>query len=142
MLSMSSNLTGALLQNSTNSSLPVNDSNATNKIPIQKAPVTGSQQQGQPQQQPLLQLPPTSSQFPLLADDTNKLKEFLQEKIAKRKKQIHPAHNPRFNHDLQLEIDCIEWALKKIEVNKLRNDRLEGVIQTMITDLEKRKDKP
>jgi hypothetical protein len=75
MLSVSSNLTGGLLQNSTNSSLPVNDRNATNKIPIQKAPVTGSQQQGQPQQQPLLQLPPTSSQFPLLADDTNKLKE-------------------------------------------------------------------
>jgi hypothetical protein len=43
MLSMSSNLTGGLLQNSTNSSLPVNDSNATNKIPNQKAPVSGSQ---------------------------------------------------------------------------------------------------
>jgi hypothetical protein len=45
---------------------------------------------------------------------------------VKRQKQIHPAHNPRFNHDLQLEIDCIEWALKKIEVNKLPNDRLEA----------------
>jgi hypothetical protein len=55
--------------------------------------------------------------------------------------QIHPAHNARFNHDLQLEIDCIEWALKKIEVNKLSNDRLEGVIRVMIKDLEKRKDK-
>ncbi|HKG89023.1 MAG TPA: hypothetical protein VKA95_11910 [Nitrososphaeraceae archaeon] len=22
-----------------------------------------------------------------------------------------PVHNPRFNHDMQLEIDCIEWAL-------------------------------
>ena len=65
----------------------------------------------------------------------------MHEKIDKRKKQIHPAHNPRFNHDLQLEIDCIEWALKKIEVNKIPNDRLEGVIQTMIKDLEKRKDK-
>jgi hypothetical protein len=68
----------------------------------------------------------------LLADDTNKLQEFLHAKIAKRKKQIHPAHNPRFNHDLQLEIDCIEWALKKIEVNKIPDDRLEGVIRTMI----------
>jgi hypothetical protein len=65
----------------------------------------------------------------------------LYEKIEKRKMQIHPAHNPRFNHDLQLEIDCIEWALKKIEVNKLSNDRLEGVIRVMIKDLEKRKDK-
>jgi hypothetical protein len=59
----------------------------------------------------------------------------------KRKKQIHPAHNPRFNHDLQLEIDCIEWALKKIEVNRIPNDRLDGLIRKMIKDLEKRKDK-
>ena len=62
-------------------------------------------------------------------------------KIDKRKKQIHPAHNPRFNHDLQLEIDCTEWALKKIEVNKLPIDRLEAVTRVMIKDLEKRKDK-
>jgi hypothetical protein len=37
-------------------------------------------------------------------------------------------------------MDCIEWALK-IEVNKIPNVRLEGVIRTMIKDLEKRKDK-
>jgi hypothetical protein len=67
--------------------------------------------------------------------DSNILREFLHAKIAKRKKQIHPAHNPRFNHDMQLEIDCIEWALHKIEVNKLPNDRLEGVIKSMIKDL-------
>ena len=42
---------------------------------------------------------------------------------------------------MQLEIDCIEWALKKIEVNKVPNDRLEAVIRAMIKDLEKRKDK-
>jgi hypothetical protein len=36
-----------------------------------------------------------------------------------------------------LEIDCIEWALKKIEVNKIPNDRLEGVIRTVIKDKEK-----
>jgi hypothetical protein len=43
---------------------------------------------------------------------------------------------------MQLEIDCIEWALQKIiEVNRIPNDRLEGVIRTMIKDLEKRKDK-
>jgi hypothetical protein len=65
----------------------------------------------------------------------------LHAKIDKRKKQIHPANNPRFNHDLQLEIDCIEWALKKIEVNKLPIDRLEAVTRVMIKDLEKRKDK-
>ena len=70
------------------------------------------------------------------------LKELLHEKIAKRKKQIHPAHNPRFNHDMQLEIDCIEWALQKIEVNKLPNDRLEGINKTMIQDLEKERKKP
>jgi hypothetical protein len=62
--------------------------------------------------------------------NSNKLKEFLDAKIEKRKKQIHPAHNPRFNHDLQLEIYCIEWALKKIEVNKIPNDSLKGVIRT------------
>jgi hypothetical protein len=73
--------------------------------------------------------------------DSDRLRKFLHAKIAKRKKQIHPAHNPRFNHDMQLEIDCIEWALQKIEVNKIPNDRLEGVIKSMIKDLEKRKDK-
>jgi hypothetical protein len=71
----------------------------------------------------------------------SKLKEFLNAKIDKRKKRIHPAHNPRFNHDLQLEIDCYEWALKKIEVNKLPMDGLEGVIRVMIKDLKKGKDK-
>jgi hypothetical protein len=65
----------------------------------------------------------------------------LHAKIAKRKHQIHPAHNIRFNHDLQLELDCIEWALKKVEVNKLPIDRLEAVTRVMIKDLEKRKDK-
>ena len=69
------------------------------------------------------------------------LKEFLHAKIEKRKKQIHPAHNIRFNHDLQLEIDCIEWALKKIEIKKPPIDRLEAVTRVLIKDLEKRKDK-
>ncbi|CAN5416835.1 hypothetical protein BH18THE2_BH18THE2_16900 [soil metagenome] len=40
-----------------------------------------------------------------------------------------------------MEIDCIVWALKKIEVNKLPIDRLEAVIRKMIKDLEKRKEK-
>jgi hypothetical protein len=35
--------------------------------------------------------------------------------------------------------ECIEWDLKKIEVNKIPNDRLEAVIRAMIKDLEKRK---
>jgi DNA replication initiation complex subunit (GINS family) len=42
---------------------------------------------------------------------------------------------------MELQIDCIEWALRKIEINKLHNDRLESVIRTTIKDLEKRKDK-
>jgi hypothetical protein len=41
----------------------------------------------------------------------------------------------------KLEIDCIEWVLEKIEVNKIPNDRLDGHIRTMIKNLEKRKDK-
>jgi hypothetical protein len=73
--------------------------------------------------------------------DSDRLRKFLHTKIAKRKKQIHPAHIPRFNHDLQLKTDCIKRALQKIEVNKIPNDRLEGLIRNMIKDLEKRKDK-
>jgi hypothetical protein len=42
---------------------------------------------------------------------------------------------------MQLHIDCIEWVLEKIEVNKIPNDRLDGHIQSMIKNLEKRKDK-
>jgi hypothetical protein len=41
---------------------------------------------------------------------------------------------------MQLEIDCIEWALHKIEVNKIPNDRLESIIRATIKDLEKRKE--
>src|ERR687897_583636 len=44
----------------------------------------------------------------------------------------------RVNHDMQLQIDCIEWILEKIEVNKISN---EGLIRSMIKDLEKRKEK-
>jgi hypothetical protein len=77
-----------------------------------------------------------------IESDTNRLKEFLHEKIAKRKKRIHLAHNPRFNYALQLEIDCIEWALKKIEVNKIPNDRLEGVIRVDERPKKKEKTKP
>ena len=73
--------------------------------------------------------------------DSNKLREFLKAKIAKRKKRIHPEHSARFNHDMQLQIDCIEWVLEKIEVNKIPNDRLDGHIRSMIKNLEKRKDK-
>jgi hypothetical protein len=62
-------------------------------------------------------------------------------KLKKRKKQIHPAHSPRFNHDVQLQIDCREWVLENIEINKIPKDRLDGLIRRMIKDLEKRKDK-
>jgi hypothetical protein len=76
-----------------------------------------------------------------VSDDSERLKGFLYEKIAKRKKQIHPKHNPRFNYDMQLEIDGIEWALQKIEINKIPNDRLGRIIRATIKDLEKRKEK-
>ena len=74
-------------------------------------------------------------------DDSERLRGFLYEKIALRKKRIHPVHSRRFNHDMQLEIDCYEWVLGKIEVNKISFDRLEGIIRATINDLEKRKDR-
>ena len=40
-----------------------------------------------------------------------------------------------------MQNSCIEWVLGKIEINKIPNDRLGGVIRSMIKDLEKRKDK-
>ena len=73
--------------------------------------------------------------------NSERLREFLHAKIAKRKKQIHPEHSARFNHDMQLQIDCIEWVIEKIEINKIPNDRLDGLIRKMIKNLEKRKDK-
>ena len=74
-------------------------------------------------------------------DNTERLKEFLNEKITHIKKRIHPEHSSRFNHDIHLEIDCYEWVLGKIEVNKISFDRLEGIIRATIKDLEKRKDR-
>jgi hypothetical protein len=68
--------------------------------------------------------------------DSGRLREFLHERITKRKKQIHPEHSARFNRDMQLQIDCIEWILEEIEGNKIPNDRLEGLIRNMIKDLE------
>ena len=76
-----------------------------------------------------------------MTDDIERLKGFLNDKIAHRRKKIHPAHSPRFNHDMQLEIDCYEWVLGKIETNKIPFDRLERVIKATIKDIEKRKDK-
>ena|SRR5918995_364397 len=73
--------------------------------------------------------------------DSGRLSEFLHERIAKRKKQIHPENSARFNHDMQLHIDCIEWVLEKIKENKIPNDRLDGHIRSTIKNLEKRKDK-
>jgi hypothetical protein len=74
-------------------------------------------------------------------DDSERLRGFLYEKIALRKKRIHPEHSLRFNLDMQLEIDCYEWVLGKIEENKIPFDRLERIIKATIRDLEKRKDK-
>jgi hypothetical protein len=74
-------------------------------------------------------------------DDSEKLRGFLYEKIALRKKRIHPEHNRRFNHDMQLEIDCYEWVVRKIEVNKIPFDRLERIIKATVRELEKIKGK-
>jgi hypothetical protein len=41
-----------------------------------------------------------------ITSDIDRLKEYLHAKIAKRKKQIHPEHSARFNHDMQLQIDA------------------------------------
>jgi hypothetical protein len=54
-----------------------------------------------------------------VSDDSERLRDFLYEKIALKEKLIHPEHSRRFNHDMQLEIDCYEWVLGKIEVNKI-----------------------
>ena len=45
---------------------------------------------------------------------------------------------PLWNPGLYV-VETFACPLKKIEVNKIPNDRLEGVIRTMIKDLEKRK---
>ena len=76
-----------------------------------------------------------------MSDNSERVRWFLYEKIAQRKKRIHTEHSRRFNHDMQLEIDCYEWVLGKIEVNKIPFDRLDGIIRATIKDLEKRKDK-
>jgi hypothetical protein len=44
-----------------------------------------------------------------------------------------PAPNVRFNHDLQLQIDSIQWTLEKVELNKFPNNRLESVIQSTVS---------
>ena len=66
--------------------------------------------------------------------------KFLDDKIAKRKKQI-PEHILKLDHDIQLEIDCYEWVIGKIDVNKIPFDRLGRIIKAIIKDLEERKDK-
>jgi hypothetical protein len=42
---------------------------------------------------------------------------------------------------MRLEIDCYEWVLGKIEVNKIPSDRLKRIIRATIKNLEKRRDK-
>jgi hypothetical protein len=41
-----------------------------------------------------------------VTDNIERLKGFLYDKIAQRKKRIHSEHNPRFNHEMQLD-NCI-----------------------------------
>ena len=52
-----------------------------------------------------------------MAADSDKLREFTC-KDSQEEKQIHPEHSARFNHDMQLRIDCIEWVLEKVEANE------------------------
>jgi hypothetical protein len=40
---------------------------------------------------------------------------------------------------MQLQIDCYEWVLGMIEVNKIPFDKLERVIKATINDLEEKK---
>jgi hypothetical protein len=42
---------------------------------------------------------------------------------------------------MRLEIDCYEWVLEKIEVNKIPSDGLKRIIRATIKNLEKRRDK-
>ena len=58
-----------------------------------------------------------------------------------KERSKYREYSARFNHDLQLKTDCIKRVLQKIEVNKIPNDRLDGVFRTMIKNLEKREDK-
>jgi hypothetical protein len=39
---------------------------------------------------------------------------------------------------MQLEIDCYEWVIGKIEVNRIPFDRLEGMIRATIKDLKEK----
>jgi hypothetical protein len=39
---------------------------------------------------------------------------------------------------MNLEIDCYEWVIGKIKVNKISFGRLEGIIRATIKDLEKK----
>ena len=43
--------------------------------------------------------------------------------------------------DIQLQIECIEWDVEKIETNEIPIDRVDGLIRKVIKDLEIRKDK-
>ena len=74
-----------------------------------------------------------------MSDYSERLRGFLFEKISLRKKRTHLEHSLRFNHDVQLEIDCYEWVLGKIEVNKIPFDRLERIIEATVKDSRKEK---
>jgi hypothetical protein len=56
-------------------------------------------------------------------------KNFCRQRLKKERNR-YIQHTTLDSIMMQLEIDCLEWALKKIEVNKLPIDRLEAVIRT------------
>ena len=47
----------------------------------------------------------------VINSESDKLREFLHAKIVKRKKQIHPEHSARFNHDMQLQMVVLNYGL-------------------------------
>ena len=51
--------------------------------------------------------------------------------------EMNPEYSARFDHNMQLQIDRIEWVLEKMEVNKIPNDRMDGLIRKMIIPIMK-----
>ena len=48
-----------------------------------------------------------------------KLNEVLETKVDKNRNKINELHNKRYNDDLQIEIDTIEWVLEHIQKKKI-----------------------
>jgi hypothetical protein len=73
----------------------------------------------------------------------NKLKEAIQQKIDKRKGQIHKSHSKVYNDNLQIEIDTLEWTLEQIQMyaKVITTERIQTIVEAKIRDLEIRIEK-